>query len=301
MLVSSRYREGDPRSRGFLSEARLRLIVFISLLLLSLICLSWWGLRDRNPLAPRLSFISTPVNTALTQSGQSVGSRLESWSDILNLQEKVENLQAENQKLKEKIPLLESLKCENIRLRRLHGLAEKSPLVTVPADIIGRGGEQFRTLLLNRGSHSGVAVNQPVITYEGLVGRVQAVHPYSCVVLQIIDPNSAIGVFVADIPDEATSSAVQGVVSGHRRHLLVLETREGKEVQPELPVYTSSVSTIYPPGIRLGTVWRPLESGYSLQKRYQIQPSVNFPDVREVLIVTGLHRQEAVALQDETR
>jgi len=295
-----RYQDSAPRGKQRLAESHLRLGSFILLLVLSLGCLSLWGVHHKNPLADGLSFAITPLQSAVSRWIGRGEDRILSWKELMDVRAQAAQLKEENQRLWRQLALMQSVQSENERLRRLHDLAERQPWETIPADVIGQGEEQFRTLLLNRGVRDGVAVSQPVVTYSGLVGRVLAVQPHACLVLEIIDPNSAIGVFAAQTPDEATGEIIPGVVSGSGPHRLVLEPREGVEVPEGLPVYTSSISTIYPAGLFVGRVRESLESGYTMHRQLRVEPVVDFGNLREVLILTGLHRQEAVQLSEET-
>lgn len=296
-MASVRYRPSESRDRTAASETRVRIVCFILLIFLSVVCLSHWGVRHQNPIGQALSFLIAPVKSSVVRWTNQSGDTLFSWQDLMDARSQLEELRRENEHLKKELALLRVIEGENERLKRLHGLDEAQSWDTVPADVIGYGGEQFRTMLLNRGSVHGVRVNQPVITYEGLVGRVMAVQPHACMVLQITDPNSAIGVFAAPIPDEATDEVYVGVVIGNGARGLILEPARGVEVPEGLAVYTSSISTIYPSGLLVGKVQGPLETGYSLQMRHIVESVVNFERLREVLILTGLHRHEAFALQ----
>lgn len=298
-MTSLKYREANPQDRQLLSETRIRLICFILLVFIGVICLSRWGVRHQNPVAGGFSRLVDPLRVSLDLWISRSSDDVKSWEAWLADRQRTEKLEAENRHLKQQLALLQAIQSENLRLRRLHRLAESSNWHTVPADVIGKGGGEFRTLLLNRGWSNGVAVNQPVVSYGGLVGRVMAVHPHTCLVLQITDSNSAVGVFAAQIPDETTGEVVAGLVSGHRAIQLVFEPKGGVEVQRDLPVFTSSVSVIYPAGLLVGWIRGPLESGYSLQRRLQVEPAVKFRELREVLILTGLYRDEAIALRSQ--
>ncbi len=295
-----RYREKAPHGRHLLVESHVRLGSFVLLLILSLLCLSFWGVRHRNPLAEGFSFALTPLQSAVSQWVTRGGDRILSWKELMEVRRQAGQVQEENQRLRRELALLRSVESENQRLRRLHALADQQPSKTLPAAVIGRGEEQFRTLLLDRGSLSEVAERQPVITYAGLVGHVVAVQPHACKVLEITDPNSAIGVFVAATADEASGEVILGVVSGSGAHGLVLEPRGGVDVPAGLPVYTSSTSTIYPSGLLVGWVRESLEGGYTLQRRLRVEPAVDFSRLREVLILLGLHRHETVRLTEQS-
>ncbi len=296
-MSAFRFRETGGRDRQIVSDARVRLLCFITLSLISIICLSRWGISHQNPLAFGLSYVTDPLQSFFSGASNEIADRYRSWHTLIKNAERIQRLEQENRRLKKELVLFELLGSENERLRRLHELAQSLSQLTVPADVIGHGGGEFRTLVLNRGSQSGVKVNQPVLSYGGLVGRVMSVRPHSCLVLLITDPNSAVGSFAASTPDEATAEAVAGVVSGHRTIHLIFEPEGGRDVDRDTPVFTSAYSTIYPAGLLIGWIRGPLERGYSLQRRLRVEPAVDFENLRELLILTGLYRNEALSLR----
>jgi len=270
------------------------------LVLVSLILLSRWGVRNENPIASRLSFLVTPVQSKAVQLWDRVHDFGRSWQEVFEERHRVQQLEQEILRLRQQLSTMKSLQNENLSLRRLYGLAQEFPWEAVPAVVIGRGGEQFQTLLLNRGSADGIAVDQPVVAYGGVVGRVHAVQPHACLVLQITDPNSSVGVFAGKEADELSREAVAGILIGGGPDGIIMEPKGGVDVPQGCPVYTSSLSTIYPPGLLVGTIEGFLETGYSLQRRLVVKAAVDFDQLREVLILSGLNRREAVTLGSES-
>jgi len=295
-----RFRERESRDKKASADSRLRPVFFLLFVLLSVICLSRWGVRHENPIASHLTALFTPIQASFRQWMYRSEDRVRSWREVIRDRQRIDELERENRRLKSGLALHEAVQSENSRLRRLHGLAELSPWKTLPGVIIGRGGEQFQTLVLDQGSAHGVGTDYPVITYAGLVGRVLAVQPHACLVLQITDPNSSVGVFAGPTPDEKAPDAIPGILSGQGERRMIMEPRGGVDVPAGWPVYTSSISTIYPSGLRIGTVVGPLETGYSLQRRLVIEPTVDFGSLREVLILTALNREEAVRIRGGT-
>jgi len=298
-VVPLRPWQKNPLDKRFRSGARFRLTLFFVLFFLSIVCLSRWGIHDQNPIAQTLSLLTSSVQSVFSQWVSRGQDRILSWQELMEIQSLADQLRKDNEELKRHLALFGTINSENWRLRRLHGLSDRQSWETLPADVIGRGGEQLRTILVNRGRSSGVAVNQPVITYEGLVGRVYKVQSHASLVLKITDPNSAVGVFVAKTPDEASPEAVRGIVGGHQTLKLVLEPKGGVAIPKGLPVYASSTSTIYPPGLLIGWVSKPLNSTYKIQRRLHVKSAVDFDHIQEVLILTGLHRDEALVLSEE--
>jgi len=288
----------ESRDRPTQSSERARLVYLVLFIFLSVLCLSRWGVSGGNPLGALFSAATSPVRTAVLSLTSSASDRVFSWRDAFTHPQLVRHLELENRRLKERLALFETISGENERLRRALSLHRQSPWESLPADVIGRGSGHFRTLLLNRGTKDGILPDQPVIAAEGLVGRIMAVQPHLSRVLLITDPNSAVGCFAAPIPDEATG-VVEGTVSGLGGQDLKFEPAQGQEVPDGTPVFTSALSTIFPAGLRVGVIAGSLNTGYYLQRRYRVITGVEFDSLREVLILTGLNRQEAQVLEAE--
>jgi rod shape-determining protein MreC len=235
----------------------LRPVFFLLLVLLSVICLSRWGVRHENPIASHLTALLTPIQAHFRHWIYRSEDRFQSWQEVIRDHRRVEEIERENRRLKSALALFEAVRSENSRLRRLHHLTDRSPWQTLPGVVIGRGGEQFQTLILDQGAAHGVAVDHPVIAYAGLVGRILAVQPHASLVLQITDPNSSVGVYAGPTPDEKAPEAIPGILSGQGGRRMIMEPRGGVDVPAGWPVYTSSISTIYPSGFESGR-WRDL-------------------------------------------
>src|ERR1043165_1064690 len=86
----------------------------------------------------------------------------------------------ENEQLKERLAQVETelhtaqqAAAENDRIKSLLSLNEQSEIKNVPARVIARDPSVwFNTITINRGSSSGIAVNMPVVTPGGIVGRI---------------------------------------------------------------------------------------------------------------------------------
>ena len=92
----------------------------------------------------------------------------------------------------------QALEQENAQLRELH--AALPPLIKkwLVAEVIGVDSGMLRQrLIINKGRHQGVQLNQPVVDSNGILGQVAHVGPWSSEVILITDPEHAIPVQVA--------------------------------------------------------------------------------------------------------
>jgi rod shape-determining protein MreC len=157
---------------------------------------------------------------------------------------------------------------------------------TTAAEVIANGVSNFEwTLTIDKGSSDGIAVEMPVISSAGLVGRITRVAPDSAVVQLIIDPDS----FVAGRLDVARAT---GLVSGEgERELRMGLVDISTEVQPGEQVVTAGyripgiAESVFPPGILIGSVSRVLPDESALEQLITVRPAVDFSTLDVVLVV----------------
>ena len=74
----------------------------------------------------------------------------------------------------------------------------------------------WRTLLIDRGSRDGLRPNLPVISPEGLVGRVAEVGPSTAQVVFVGDPKCRVAVVVRETGEQGVITAPSAGVLDHR-------------------------------------------------------------------------------------
>ena len=202
----------------------------------------------------------------------------------------VASLQSENNKLKQQVADLQrgtaervSLERENQRLLALAHLEQTLQLHGVTATVVGESVGNFEwSITINRGSSSGVKVDTPVVTGDGLVGHVIEVTPTTSKVQLIIDPSSAVAA-------RLSSSGETGLLTGQRGKDLTMDLISvGAKVFPNEPVVTSGYQGgLYPPDIPVGFVSHVYQAPNDLTKLISVRPAVDFSSLEFVLVVTG--------------
>lgn len=171
-----------------------------------------------------------------------------------------------------KLALFDELKSENDRLRDSLGYQNKNRFgaALLPAMVIGRSAANWNSIIeINRGSGSNVRVNMPVVVRSGLVGKVIEVTRFSSKVLLLTDP-----LFSAAAADQRSRD--YGVAEGYSPFRLRLKyVRAGGDVAQGDPVVTSSISSLFPSGIPVGTVSRAAKKESDLFYEIEIVPAVD--------------------------
>lgn len=153
------------------------------------------------------SKIVMPIQNGLTHLKNKIANNHAFFEDINNLKQENENLKQENLKMQDKLKELELIKTENATLRQYANMTEKyTEYTTVPAYIINKDISNLSsTMVINAGKNSGIEVNMPVITEEGLVGYVVSVTNSTAKVQPIIDPATSVS--------SAISTSRDGVIA----------------------------------------------------------------------------------------
>jgi len=195
-----------------------------------------------------------------------------------------EMLRRQNQELRlQAMQAVETVR-ENARLRQLVGWKEKSPWKLKLAHVIGRDpANWWRAVQIDRGSRDELQANLPVLTPDGLVGRVSAVGLTSARVVLIGDANCKVPAAVLGDAAEAGIIASAGLFDGSFVNLTYLANHVN--LKPGQSVVTSGLSAIYPKGIPIGTVAdvRLIESG--LYTEAQVKLAANLNALEEVWVL----------------
>jgi rod shape-determining protein MreC len=186
---------------------------------------------------------------------------------------------------------------ENERLTGLLNLKQQTGYDRVPARVIARDSSVwFNTVTINRGSSSGIALNMPVVTAGGIVGRVIALSPWTAQVMLVTDEKAAAGAIVGQLGQSGALGSVRGLGNNG---LIEMRYVSGLEkVAPGDYVLTTGQDSIYPPGLTVGEVVQ-IKSGTATQPHeIFIRPSARLDQLTEVAVL--LYRAPQRPAPDQT-
>ncbi len=214
------------------------------------------------------------------------------FPNIFNIKKENEILRQLNVTLSDEVSRLREAKLENVQLRRLLKFKEESTYKLITADVIGKSLYLLRnTITLNAGDADSVRVNMPIITEQGIVGRIIAT-----------SANYSIGQILFN-KDFRTSvkiqrSRVDGILAwAGGDYLLMKNVSKKQDVKVGDLVITSEYSKIFPSNFKVGLVTKVTENPISLFKDIQIEPSVDFARLEQVFIIQTLPDTQRVYLE----
>lgn len=255
--------------------------IFLALVIIGLIVLALGGYLtpvSRIALAPLVG-----AQTWISARFQTIQDYFSSPQDILRLRQRNAELEVENSRLKTEIIGLKQQLSETRILSALVDFARINPDYRyLAAAVIGRDPSPFvKYVIINRGSDDGLRRGMPVVTQQGLVGRVAAVTAGAARVQLVVDPDSAVNVRLEPSRSEAV---LLGSLSGELS-LEMIPQLAGVQVGDL--VLTSGLGGNYPANILIGQIINLRRQETELFQEAVVQPVVDFNQLEIVLIITN--------------
>jgi rod shape-determining protein MreC len=203
--------------------------------------------------------------------------------DIASLRQQNANLQNEVAELQAQVIQLQQQVGETQVLAALVDFSRARPENTYKAAaVIGRDPSPFlHYVIINRGSNDGILRGMPVVTDQGLVGRVDAVIANAARVQLITDPASSVNVRLQNAEEEAS---LVGSVTGD----VILELiPQDASIETGDLVLTSGLGGGYPPDLIVGQVVNIRSRDYDLFKQATVQSVVDFNRLQIVLVIVN--------------
>lgn len=176
---------------------------------------------------------------------------------------------------------------ENERLRAMIGYQHSAKQFDmVAARVIGRESDTWSSMIvIDRGTLSGIQNDMPVVTPQGLVGRVIEAGPNSSKVQLILDPRSSVGTIVQRAESRVTG-IVQGDMDNPTMPQMVNIPKNADVVEGDV-IVTSGFGGIYPKGIIVGLVSSLKNDDGGLLKIGILESAVDFQKLEDVLVITA--------------
>jgi rod shape-determining protein MreC len=186
---------------------------------------------------------------------------------------------------------------ENDELRRelrYVGLARfPNDYTPVPTDVISGPPSEFQQQIgIAAGSSSGIRVNDPVVTVDGLVGTISRVAGHTAQVTLLTDSNLIVSAL--DVKTQAGGQVGHGEGPGT---LTLNRVRKSQVLHEGDTIVTQGwkakgYSSIYPYGIPIGTVSGATNSEVDLYWNAQVTPFVHFDSLQSVLVLVPKRRNQ---------
>jgi rod shape-determining protein MreC len=177
---------------------------------------------------------------------------------------------------------------ENNRLREQLGFSQTQRYRHIAAEVIGRDPDNlFSAFVINKGKHSGVDVNMPVIAYQNgaraLAGKVIQAGLFESLVMPLYDVSSFVSSRLA-------ASRYEGIVEGQGDPEMPLIMRFiPKRARDEIDfgdmLVSSGLGGIYPAGINIGRVSKILYQENEISMEVELEAAIDFSRLEYVFVI----------------
>jgi rod shape-determining protein MreC len=280
-------------------QIRRRRTILVALIITSLVLLSaHFSEAESGP----LHAIQRGVATVLSPLESVASEALKPARDLVDWFDETFEARGENDQLREdlaaaraELAQAQDAVGQNEELQKMLDLNDKIELAgfdpaykPVAARIINRSPSVINaTLGVNAGSGDGVEVDDPVISGDGLVGRVTEVAATTAQVQLITDPRNAVSARV--LPD-GPQGIVQPVAGDPDDLRLDFITNEQRVEEGQMLVTAGwsndEISSAYPYGIPIGAITETTLGEQDFQ-RVTVQPFVDMRELQYVQLLTG--------------
>lgn len=240
--------------------------------------------EDANPIDKVILRVSAPLQAGVTAVVSAIHRTWRRYIYLVGLQEDNELLTAQNMKLKRRLREAQRQLVRLDRYEKLLSFRKARGVETVGARVIGRSASPFVRALRVRIDRGGDAVRTglPVVTADGIVGRIGRVYgAYSDVTLAV-DPKSAIDVLIQ-------RTGGRGLLRGkdaRNRYLCRLDyLLRREEVKVGDLVVSSGAAGVFPRDLPVGRIAKVTRRTYGLYQEVEVTPTVDFSALEEILVI----------------
>ena len=236
-----------------------------------------------------------PFERVFLSVGHGVSHTWHNYVDLRHVRQQNQQLQSELDRMRLEQSSLAVDAGEGLRLQKLFGFQQQYVAKTAAAHIIGTSGTDLsRVLVIDKGSKDGLKTDMPVITPDGVVGKVRDVFPHTAQVLEINDQTSGLGIVL-------TQTRLRGILRGNSAgQTEIIDILPDERIQTGEQVVTSGGDSVYPPGLPVGTVERvvndPERNPYVA---VLVRPAVNLSRLDEVLVITQTQNTMPATMQQD--
>jgi len=235
------------------------------------------------------STVLRPFQIAATRIAQPFRDAYDYVHGLANAKSENEKLKKQNAALREKDLQRAALAAREPALVRLlhfeQGSIFPGDYRAINAAVISPSGGPFaHTLAIEAGSSSGVRLDSPVVSGDGLVGIVSNVFPDTAVVRLLADPDSFVAARDVD-------TQVRGMIhTGPGGTLILDQVLKQREVKDGDKLVTAGTHNaqypdLYPYGIPIGTVTSVSATDTATYLQVQVQPFADLGSLEAVAVL----------------
>lgn len=271
--------------------------LIISLIVLIFIIIAVFSItlkkdRELNKVESLIKDTTISISKIITIPFRFIIDKIDDYKLLVNIRKKYQELLPE-------VSRIDSLKTENIELRReLESLKKELSIdytlneySYLNATVIYRNvSTWYNTITVDKGTYNGVKEDMVVVNSQGLIGKVASTTTFTSDIRLITTKETDNKISITISNGENKTNGLIKNYNYKTKYLEVEGVSNTETVRVGDYVYTSGLGEIFPSGILIGTVSDISTDEYDLAKIIDVTPIADFDDINFVAI---LKRKEA--------
>lgn len=251
--------------------------VFLGLFLLSS---SLGRTRSWNPVEQVIIELTAPIQKFIHQTVRTTEGIWLKYFGLINVRKENVQLKGEIDALRMENARFREMLATHSRLQQLLQFKETIHWPVLAVQVIGRDPSGwFESVIIDKGSNSGLKMNMPVVNARGVVGRLVSVSPNYAKVLLIIDQNSAVDSIIQRTREK-------GILKGFSSKICKLDyVLRNSQVALGDVIITSGLGRVFPKGLPVGEVIEEKNVPGAFFKEIKVRPAVDFTKLEELLVI----------------
>lgn len=235
-----------------------------------------------------IDFVSSPMQKLSRDIADSaIGVLPKDEKTSQEYEEEIKKLKTEIKRMRTIMVDYYDVKKENAQYLKFYNFKKQNKTLKFKtASVIARDpNELFYGFTLDKGRSEGISVNDPVITENGLIGRVVSVKKHSCKVKTILSPECKLGIIDKATGDSGVVLGKKSLADENKTTMMYISSQNN--MQEDDIVVTTGLGGICPRDLPVGKVKEIKNDDYDSSFYAVIEPFDDIKNIMDVFVVTG--------------
>ena len=275
----------------FFKSKKFKILLGIAAVLFGFMLYTAMNAGFGNILSNSLGSVVSPLQKLSMQITSSANGFFEKIIYADKISEENVSLREELRTMREKMVDYETYKAENEQYRQFLDLKKDNPdFVFETGMVIGRDPtDYFYSFTIDKGSVNGIELYDPVITSDGLVGRIAEVSYTDSKVITLLNPGIDVGAFNDRTRDTGVIAGELNLSKDGKCKMSYI-SRDSSASSGDI-ITTSGIGGVFPKGLIIGTISDIKTEAHGISLYAEIIPSANIARVRDVFVITSFKGQ----------
>lgn len=273
------------RSGSFKTLAVIAVVVF-----LGIVCAAV-SHNASSPFTSAVGAVFSPLQKLAASIADNLHDVSASFTSSAVYKEENDELRKEIEGYRKKLADYDDMKKKVDAYEEFYGIKQKNPDFEFSyGSVISKdAADVYESFVLNVGSKDGVAVGDPVIYGEYVVGIVKKVNFSTCVVYSVLDPRVNIGAFESGTREYGYVSGDDELYDSGLCKLYGLDS--STSIVSGGVVCTSGAGGVFPDGLIIGEVTAVKNDDVSASYYAEIKPFAQTSNISDVFVITSFEGQ----------